>query len=228
VHTDAPERAAALAGAWGAVDALQVDDMRRQESERAARLARAATSGARCGALAIADGEGVRTLAEGLGAAALPPGVGDAGLADALAALGTPEAVVVVAGAAEGEAAIDSSSAALVRAGSLPAALACLVAMDPSRGAAENAAEMAEVAGAVIAAEVAGGDPGALRAGLCEELASALGAGPALVTVLVGAGAGVEPAQVEAWVREAASGAAVEVDAHHGGQAAPALAIGIE
>ena len=58
-------------------------------------------------------------------------------------------------------------------------------------------------------------------------LAGLLGDEPALVTVLIGAGAGVAPPEVEAWVRGAA-GPEVEVEAHDGGQARPALAIGVE
>ena len=47
------------------------------------------------------------------------------------------------------------------------------------------------------------------------------------MTVLIGAGAGVAPPEVEAWVR-AVAGPEVEVEAHEGGQARPALAVGVE
>ena len=51
--------------------------------------------------------------------------------------------------------------------------------------------------------------------------------GLGLVVLLEGLGAGVPPPEVEAWVRGAA-GPEVEVEAHDGGQARPALAIGVE
>ena len=73
VHTDAPERAAALAAVWGEVSGLAAEDMRRQEAERAARLARA-SGPVDVGLVAVADGEGVRELLEGLGAVAVAPG----------------------------------------------------------------------------------------------------------------------------------------------------------
>ena len=47
------------------------------------------------------------------------------------------------------------------------------------------------------------------------------------MTVLIAEDAGVAPAEVEAWVRALVS-PGVEVEAHYGGQAAPALAIGVE
>ncbi len=47
------------------------------------------------------------------------------------------------------------------------------------------------------------------------------------MTVLIGAGAGVTPSEAEGWVR-AAAGRRVEVEAHEGGQARPALAVGVE
>jgi hypothetical protein len=83
---------------------------------------------------------------------------------------------------------------------------------------------MGEAAAAVRSAAVDGDD---LRDGLAAALGPLLGGGPALVTVLVGAGAGVDPAVVEGWAR-ALAGEGAEVEAHAGGQAAPALAVGVE
>jgi DAK2 domain fusion protein YloV len=219
VHTDAPERAAGIAREWGHVGAMSIDDMRRQEAERAARLRRASATRARCGALLLADGAGVRELAEGLGAVALPEAAGAADIDAALSGLAADEAVIVAVGRTAG--------AAAVEAGSLPAALCCLVVLDPGLGATENAAGMAAAAAAVASVEIEG-PPGALRTGLEDALAGLLGDGPALVTALIGAGAGVQPSEVEAWVRAAAGDAEVEVEAHLGGQARPALAIGVE
>jgi DAK2 domain fusion protein YloV len=229
VHTDAPERAAELVRRWGEVGGMRVDDMRRQEAERDARLRRAAPAGAACGALALLPGAGARALAEGLGARALPEDAGPAAIAAAIAALGTPEGVVVTAGA-DGPAAAAGAQGGRVRvvdAGSLPAALACLVALDPHAGAEANAAGMAALAAGVATAGVEGAGAEALRPRLVRAIAGLIGDVPCLVTVLVGAGAGVEPHEVEAWVREVA-GTAVEVEAHLGGQAGPALAIGVE
>ena len=45
--------------------------------------------------------------------------------------------------------------------------------------------------------------------------------------MLVGRDADVDPAVVEGWVR-AIAGDAVEAEAHHGGQADPPLAVGVE
>jgi DAK2 domain fusion protein YloV len=231
VHTDAPERAADAARPWGEVTALRFDDMRRQEAERDARLRRAAAGAAACGALALVEGDGVRELAEGLGADALPPGAAPAEIAAALGRGGAPETVVVVAGAqglAAARAAVDGRPGCrVVDAGSLPGALACLVGLDPEATAHRNAQEMTALAEGVRAAEVDGGDPDALRSGLTGALAGLLGDGPALVTVLIGAGAAVAPPEVEAWVR-AAAGPEVEVEAHAGGQPSPALAVGVE
>ena len=219
VHTDAPERAAGIARAWGDVGAMTIDDMRRQEAARAARLRRASTARARCGALLLADGAGVRELAEGLGAVVLPAGAGAADIEAARSGLAADEAVTVAVGRV--------AAAVAVEAGSLPAALACLAVLDPRLGAAENAAQMAAAAAGVTSVEI-DGPPGELRAGLERGLAGLLGGGPALVTALIGDGAGVQPSEVEAWVRAAAGDADVEVEAHLGGQARPALAIGVE
>ena len=80
VHTDEPERAAAVFEGVGTVSRLDVADMRLQVAERDERLAGGAAgySGAgggsdappgqvRCGAVAVVDGEGVRRCFEELG-----------------------------------------------------------------------------------------------------------------------------------------------------------------
>lgn len=243
VHTDTPERAMAAAAAHGAVEAPSVQDMRRQEAERAARLARLAAPAGRCAALCLVEGPGMAALARSMGAEALevPPGeaLAEGALAAALAALGPPETVLLASRPAwipalEQTAAVMGGPAAVVPAASAPAVLAALVALDPGRGAAENAAEMAAACAGVRAGAVGAG--GALldgerlgpADGLREGLARVLAAVPdaELVTVLIGARAGVAPEEVEAWVRGALPGA--EADAHEGGQSEPALLIGIE
>jgi DAK2 domain fusion protein YloV len=224
VHTDTPERAADAARQWGEISSLRFDDMRRQEAERDARLRRATAGARECAAIALVPGAGLRELVEGLGGHALPPGAGAAEVAAAIEALGAPEGVLVTAGA-QGAA---PDGVRVVRAGSLPAVLACLVGLDPGRTAEANAAEMAELAAGVRHVDVDGAGAAALRPALEAALGGLLADGPALVTVLIGEGAGVSPPEVEAWVRAAAGRAEVEVEAHEGGQPRPALAVGVE
>jgi hypothetical protein len=226
VHTDVPERAAGAAAPWGEVTGLRVDDMRRQEAERDARLRRAAAAGAACAAIALVPGDGMRELAEGLGAVVLELSAGAGEVAAALEEAGAAESVIVTAGP-EGLAAAQAAGGAVVDAGSLPALLASLVGLDPAATAEANAREMRELAAGVRAAEVDGDGAATLRAGLQAALAGLVGDDPALVTVLIGAGAGVTPAEAEAWVR-AVAGDGVEVEAHEGGQGRPALAVGVE
>jgi hypothetical protein len=244
VHTDTPERAMEAASAHGDVEAPSVQDMRRQEAERAARLARPAAPAGRCAALCLVEGTGMAALARSMGAEVLEvlPGEeapGEGALAAALAALGALEAVLLASRPAwipalEQTAAIVRGPAAVVPAASAPAVLAALVALDPERGAEANAAEMAEACAGVRAGAVGAGgalldgEPLAPAGGLREGLARVLAEVPdaELVTVLIGAGAGVAPDEVEAWVRTALPGA--EAEAHDGGQAEPALLVGIE
>jgi hypothetical protein len=87
---------------------------------------------------------------------------------------------------------------------------------------------MSEIAAVIGTAEVEGAGARAMREGLARALAGLVGGGPCLVTVLIGARAGVEPHEVEAWAREVAGAPGTEVEAHLGGQERPALAIGVE
>jgi DAK2 domain fusion protein YloV len=63
VHTDTPESAMALFDGVGDVGHLDVADMRQQVAERTARL-----ESARCAAVVVVTGDGLRELYEGLGA----------------------------------------------------------------------------------------------------------------------------------------------------------------
>src|SRR5207248_9158182 len=68
VHTDVPDDVVALFRDVGDVSRLDVADMHAQVAERTARLASDGDRPlARCGAVAIAAGEGIRELFEGLG-----------------------------------------------------------------------------------------------------------------------------------------------------------------
>ncbi|HTI33926.1 MAG TPA: hypothetical protein VL422_09645, partial [Miltoncostaea sp.] len=203
VHTDGPERAAGIAAEWGVVEGMKADDMRRQEAERAARLAAVVAPG---GLVAVVAAAGVRDLLAGLGAAAVAPGE-----------LRREASVVLALDAPP-----DAGGAEVVVAPSLPAMLAAATAWDPEADPADAAGRMREAAGEVTAIDV----PRADRESLAEAIAPAV-AGAGLVTALVGEGAGVSPAEVEAWLRALVPDG-VEVEAHFGGQAAPALAVGVE
>ncbi len=231
VHTDAPERAAAAAEAVGAVADLRWDDMRRQEAARSARLSRPVASPDACAAIVVADGGGVRELAAGLGALTLAPGGGWQAIVAACDRIGSVGAVVLVtdpdAPDAHGAAGARAGTQ-VVQAPSLPALLAALVEFDPAGDAPTVARGLRATAAAVDGFAVDGAGE-ALRPALVAALAPRLAArGPSLVTVLVGSGAGVDPAVVEGWVRAAAGDDAIEVEAHEGGQASPALAVGVE
>jgi hypothetical protein len=97
-----------------------------------------------------------------------------------------------------------------------------LTAWDPDGDPAVAAGRMREAAGEVTAVDVDHADRESLAAALAPVVA-----GAGLVTALVGEGAGVAPAEVEAWLRALVPDG-VEVEAHFGGQAAPALAVGVE
>ncbi|HET6692536.1 MAG TPA: hypothetical protein VFG74_16905, partial [Miltoncostaeaceae bacterium] len=203
-HPDAPARAAQGAPAWGMVEGLAAADMRRQEAERSARLAAVAQPG---GLVAVAEGWGARDLLAGLGVAAVAPGapLGEAGVVLAL------------------EPPPDAPGAEVVAVATLPAMLAAALAWDPGDDRAAAAARMRAAAGEVTAIDVGRAD----RDDLAAALAPALAEGAGLVTVLIGEGAGVAPDEVEVWLR-AIVPPGVEVEAHFGGQGAPALAVGVE
>ena len=230
VHTDTPERAAEAAGPWGEVTALRVDDMRRQEAERAARLRRAAEASAACAAIALVEGDGIRELVEGLGARALPVDAGHGQIAAALDASGAAEAVVVAASPRRWRRRGRPSAAvpARRRGGRVAAGRPGLSRRPRPRGHGRRERRRDRRARAgVRAADVDGVGAAALRPRLEAALASLLDGEPALVTLLIGADARVSPPEVEAWVRGVA-GPEVEVEAHEGGQRRPALAVGVE
>ena len=68
VHTDDPDSATALFSEFGVVSHLDVADMHAQVQQREERLA--APRGAVCGALAVVNGDGMRSFFEGLGCTA--------------------------------------------------------------------------------------------------------------------------------------------------------------
>jgi dihydroxyacetone kinase-like predicted kinase len=152
VHTNDPDAATALFAFAGTVSHLDVADMHAQIGERAERLAAAAEPGL-CGALAVAAGDGLRTLFEELGVATLDGGPtlnpSTYDLLSSIHAIPAEEVVVLpdsanVFMAAERAAELSDKTVHVVRSRSQQAGLAAAVSFDPARSAAENAAAMEE------------------------------------------------------------------------------------
>jgi hypothetical protein len=143
VHTDDPERAAAVFDGVGEVSRLDVADMREQERERIDRLGGAPLEvRTACGALAVVAGAGMRELFESLGACTLDGGQTlNPSTYDLLAGIhGVPaESVVVLPNnpntlmAAERAAELAEKRVRVVPTGSQPAGLAAAFAFDPDR-----------------------------------------------------------------------------------------------
>jgi len=155
VHTDTPEAAVALFEDAGEVTNLDVADMREQIAERRARL-----EGGRCGALAVAAGEGLERLFAELGAHVVPGGETlNPSTYELLAGIHqvAAEEVLVfpsssnVVMAAERACELSEKPARVVSATSQQASLLALVELDPEATLAENA-ERLEAALATVAA----------------------------------------------------------------------------
>jgi DAK2 domain fusion protein YloV len=150
VHTDDPERAIGLFQDAGTVSHLDVADMHEQVRERSVRLAEPTQT---CAALAVVTGSGMGELFRGVGAvvldggATLNPSTYEllAGIHDAPA-----EEVVVLPNspnvrmAAERAAELSEKQVTVVPTRSMQAGLVAAVALEPGRGAADNAAAMEE------------------------------------------------------------------------------------
>jgi fatty acid kinase len=184
VHTDDPGAALSLGTAAGTIEGVEIANMHEQQEQREQRLeaapAKPATPGksrglslvrstrAKSGIVAVVAGEGNRrlfeTLAEPVGAIRIVEGgqTANPSTAELLTAIGELEAdgAVILPNnanvrlAAEHAAEQSDRPVAIVPTESIPAGLAALVAYDGARGAAENAAEMAEAAAAVATGEV--------------------------------------------------------------------------
>ncbi len=166
VHTDDPDAATAVFAGHGSVSHIDIADMRAQIAERDQRLAATAGArlGARCGALAVVTGDGLRELFAGLGAAVLDGGPTlNPSTYDLLAAIHgiAAEEVVVLPNsanvimAAERAAELSDRTVRVVPSRSLQAGLAAAVSLDPAAGADANAAAMAEVLARVTTGAVA-------------------------------------------------------------------------
>ena len=153
VHTDDPEAATALFDGVGEISHLDVADMHAQMTDRAARLSGNGHTQAqvRCGALAVASGDGMRRLFESLGASVvdggptLNPSTYEllAGIHDVAA-----EEVVVLPNssnvimAAERAAELSEKTVLVVPTKSQQAGLTAAVALDPAKAAEQNGVAM--------------------------------------------------------------------------------------
>jgi DAK2 domain fusion protein YloV len=241
VHTDEPERATTLFEGAGTVSRLDVADMHEQVEKRTERLAEMIQT---CGALAVVSGEGMRELFAGLGAAVLDGGAtlnpSTYELLAGIHAVRAEQVVVLpnsanVRMAAERAAELSERTVRVVPTRSMAAGLAAAVALEPTRGAVENAAAMEEAldgvrtGGVTQAARddaqgrfrrgdavgfiderlVAWGQPRETLEAILAELAR----GAELVTVIEGADAPIDASAVAELVTNGA-----EVELERGGQ----------
>ncbi|HWI08898.1 MAG TPA: hypothetical protein VNT54_15450 [Solirubrobacteraceae bacterium] len=148
VHTDEPHAATALFEDAGEVSHLDIADMRLQVAERDARLATQ-----RCGALAVAAGDGMRALFESLGVAVLDggptlnpstyellAGIHDVPSEEVVVLPNSPNVVMAAEHAAE----LSEKVVRVSGARSQQAGLAAVLALDPARSAAANVAAVDE------------------------------------------------------------------------------------
>jgi DAK2 domain fusion protein YloV len=150
VHTDEPAVATALFDAAGAVSHLDVADMHAQVAARSERLGGdASPTQARCGALAVVSGAGMRGLYESLGVHVLDggptlnpstyellAGIHDVPAQEVVVLPNSPNVVMAAAHAAE----LSEKVVFVTAARSQQAGLAAALALDPARPAAENVA----------------------------------------------------------------------------------------
>jgi DAK2 domain fusion protein YloV len=171
VHTDEPEHATAVFEGAGDVSHVDVADMRAQVSDRDERLGRDGLDGgpppaprARCGALAVTSGDGLRDLFASMGVQALDGGpTMNPSTYELLAGIhGVPaEEVVVLPNsanvimAAERAADLSEKEVRVVPSTSQQAALAAAVALDPRLGVEHNADALLEALGQVRTGAVA-------------------------------------------------------------------------
>jgi fatty acid kinase len=265
VHTDDPGVALSLGAAAGTIDGVEIANMHAQQEQRDRRLALVPSARAKSGVVAVVAGEGnqrlFETLAEPVGAIRVVAGgqtanPSTAELVAALEELDAEEAILLpnnsnVRLAAEHAAEQSKLLVEIVPTDSIPAGLAALVVYDGSRGAAENAADMAAAAAAVATGEVTrasrdvqlngltirdgdwlglvDGEPiggGDEFSEVALAVADRLLAEPrTLLTLLTGA----EPPPLDGLVeRLAATHPEVEVEVHEGGQPHYPLLLGAE
>jgi dihydroxyacetone kinase-like predicted kinase len=148
LHTDEPERVTALFAEIGEVSHLDVADMTEQVAQRTERLAEVIET---CGVLAVVAGAGVRELFESVGTVALDggdtlnpstyellAGIHDVAADEVVVLPNSPNVIMAAEKAAE----LAEKTVHVVASRSMQAGLIAAVALDPSRGAADNAAAM--------------------------------------------------------------------------------------
>jgi DAK2 domain fusion protein YloV len=154
VHTDEPDLVVALFKDEGEVSRLDVADMHAQVAERAARLEGGIEApAARCGAVAVAAGDGMRALFESIGICVvdggptlnpstyeLLAGIHDLSANEVVVLPNSPNVIMAAERAAE----LSEKVVHVVPTRSQQAGLTISVEMESSRGAAENAAAMSE------------------------------------------------------------------------------------
>ena len=168
VHTDDPGAVLSLGTAAGTIEGVEIANMHEQQEQRERRLSLVPSTLAKCGIVAVVAGDGNRrlfeSLAEPVGTIRIVSGgqtanPSTAELVAAVEALEAEEAILLpnnsnVRLAAEHAAEQAERPAQVVPTESIPAGLAALVAYDGTRGAAENAEEMAAAAEGVATGEV--------------------------------------------------------------------------
>ena len=160
VHTDVPDQALALFQVVGDVSRLDVADMHEQVAERTLRLARepALEREAACGVVAVATGDGLRRLYEGLGVLVvdggptmnpstyeLLAGIHDLHAAEVLVLPNSPNVRLAAERAAE----LSERPVHVVPTTAPQEGLAALLAFDPGRSSARNAAAVSQAAEAL-------------------------------------------------------------------------------
>jgi fatty acid kinase len=163
VHTDDPGAALAIGTQRGTIEGVEIANMHAQTAQRSERLLQAVPD-AKSGVVAVVAGDGNRQLFESLGATSFVEGgqTMNPSTADLVAAIErTPASEVIllpnnsnVILTAQQAAELASKPVEVVPSDSLPAGLAAMVSFDPSRSAADNAAEMREAVDAVSTGEV--------------------------------------------------------------------------
>jgi DAK2 domain fusion protein YloV len=166
VHTDEPGRALAVGTRAGVIDRVEIANMHEQTAQREQRLLEAVPTAppATTGVVAVVAGDGNRRLFESLGATRIVEGgqtmnPSTAELVNAIESTPAAEVVLLpnnsnVILTAEQAAGLAIKPVVVVPTDSIPAGLAAIVAFDPDRAAAENAAEMNDVVEDVKTGEV--------------------------------------------------------------------------
>jgi uncharacterized protein len=152
VHTDEPEWATAIFDGVGEVSRLDVSDMHAQVAQRIATLT-ASLGQQRCGVLAVVAGRGIGELFMSMGAAVLDggptlnpstyellAGIHEVAAEEVVVLPNSPNVIMAAERAAE----LSDKQVLVVASRSQQAGLAAVVALDPTRSAADNAAAIGE------------------------------------------------------------------------------------